>query len=701
MPEKDEFGGVAVSELDQSDEFGGVPIEEGPTLGRREEVPETVGSTLSHYWDKAQQKLVTLAPRFNRHTVPDALDVLDRWSAKALGEGAVAPETISPEAEQEALAEPSREPTLAEQRATGVYNATAEAVNSMTSPVGIATLGMGVLPKAAQVGITAAFLGQTAKQTEEAAKQAGEVSVTGTPEQKAEAYTSLGIQPAMGAMIGHQGAKLLQPRMPVPGVPKGPEPVPEPGQPAPEVFPAPLPRTIEKTVGPDGQPIEVLEINKQKKTALVRPEGQPEAAPSVVPLSEITTKEVPVEQKGPNASSQQKAATIYGDLQPPTGEGAGEVPAAEGGGGIQPQTGGGLRQAEAQAGEVSLKELAPEEKALTDAAAESNRKQGLDSEIEVVSDQPKKGETPDVAYVEDGKLKLNVPEFRKWLSRIPPEQRAAAVESLLNEEGVHLAVRKAVGDPAVAELWKSLTKVEQNLVKRAYFGKGWKKAEALSDTQMGHEYMRRVIQWGMSMNPREVAASKGKGLEWITQKGIDVALKGIDAVRRALPAESGRNVKAMLAQVELNLNAAKAKMPAKGGEKLSAKAGLEDYPIQVEDAEGNKKTGYFNGYYDLRPAVEEPMVSVGYKLPDGTLTHGMVGPGEKVIGKIPSFDEWKAMPEKAEKLSAKAEETADEVAKMSPEQFMKFSEDRASTGGFTKVAHEIGRMLPPLSLPQG
>jgi hypothetical protein len=324
MPEstQDEFGGVAVSD---GDEFGGVPITDEPTLGRMEEVPETVGSTLSHYWDKAQQKLVTLAPRFNRHTIPDALDVMDSFSPERFlaPPGVIVPDDLSG---------PSREPTLAEQRATGVYNATAEGVNSMTSPVGIATLGAGLLPKIAQAGVTAAFLTQTAKQTKEAAKQAGEVSVTGTPEQKAEAYTGLGLQPVMAGMITHEGIiKPLRSSMPVPGVPKGPEPVPEPGQPAPEVVPAPL-RTIKKTVGPDGQPIEVLEINKKKKTALVRPEGQPEAAPSVVPLSEVTTKEVPVptEEKGPNASSESKTATPNGDVRTQSEPVKPEVPAEEG-----------------------------------------------------------------------------------------------------------------------------------------------------------------------------------------------------------------------------------------------------------------------------------------------------------------------------------------------------------------------------------
>lgn len=857
-PTRDEFGGVAVDE--STDEFGGIPVDEGPLQARTEEVPETVGSTLSHYWDKAQQKLLTLAPRFNRHTIPDALDVLDSLSPERFlaPPGVIAPDDLSA---------PSREPTPAEQTATGVYNATADAVNSMTSPVGIATLGMGALPKAAQAGVTAAFLGQTAQQTGEAATRAGEASVTGTPEEKAEAYTSLGLQPAMAGIIGHQGTQLFRRSMPVPGAPKGPEPVPEPGQPAPEVVPSPL-RTVEtKTVGPDGNPIEVLEINKQKKTALVRPEGQPDAPPKVLPLSEVTTKEVPVEQKGPNASSEPKAATPNGNLQPSPEPSAAEVPAQEGGGGIQPETGGGLRQAEAKGSEVSLNELAPEEKALTDAAAESNRQQGLESELEVVSEQPKNGEAPDIAYVENGKIKINAPEFRKWLTRIRPEQRADAVEALLNEEGIHLSVRKAVGDPAVAELWKSLTQVEQSLVKRSYFGKGWKKAETLSDAQMGHEYMRRVLQWGMSMNPREVAASKGNGLEWITQKGIDVALKGIDAVRRTLPTESGRNVRSMLDQVETNLKAVKQSAPTKaaeslapaqeqvtkvaetqgkrtakvikaelvsrleealkapredsgkfveidipgdgsfkirnnqgaitealkaakrlntssgssraapinargrltqtqratydttdaiklyggteeayrrlnsqlersqelelgpeqvqglarvverlkntieeplqvarrrvsdmedrlefltkqfgekhksvkameenlkaarneeaaakikrdaaiGGEKLYAKAGQRDYPVEVEDAQGNRKKAFFNGYYDLRPVVKEPMISVGYEKPglaEGELSHGMIMPGEKVIGKIPSVEEWNAMPEMSEKSSA-------------------------------------------------
>lgn len=189
------------------------PEATGPIQPRVEEVPETAGSTLSHYWDVANKSLATLAPRFNKHVIPDALQTLDLWAAGASGDPAVA-ENVTPEAIQERLAEPSRMPTPAEQRVTGIYNATAGAVNAMTSPVGIATLGMGALPKTAQALVTAGFLAQTAQGTQEAAKQAGEASVTGTPEQQAEAYASLGLQGAMGAMIGHQGGKLL--REPVP-----------------------------------------------------------------------------------------------------------------------------------------------------------------------------------------------------------------------------------------------------------------------------------------------------------------------------------------------------------------------------------------------------------------------------------------------------------------------------------------------------
>lgn len=60
-------------------------------------------------------------------------------------------------------------------------------------------------------------------------------------------------------------------------------------------------------------------------------------------------------EEKPNASSEQKAAEVHGDVQPQSRQSEGQVPEPEGGRGIQPQTGGGLREpAEAAQSEVPL-----------------------------------------------------------------------------------------------------------------------------------------------------------------------------------------------------------------------------------------------------------------------------------------------------------------------------------------------------------
>jgi hypothetical protein len=51
----------------------------------------------------------------------------------------------------------------------------------------------------------------------------------------------------------------------------------------------------------------------------------------------ISSFRTPATKGGPNASSQQKAAAVHGDVQPQSGPGPREVPAEEGGGGVQSQ----------------------------------------------------------------------------------------------------------------------------------------------------------------------------------------------------------------------------------------------------------------------------------------------------------------------------------------------------------------------------
>jgi hypothetical protein len=65
-------------------------------------------------------------------------------------------------------------------------------------------------------------------------------------------------------------------------------------------------------------------------------------------------------------------------------------------------------------------------------------------------------------------------------------------------------------------------------------------------------------------------------------------------------------------------------------------------PIKIQQADGTVIDGEFTGYYDMRDSGMGVFSSVGKVLPNGTWTHGMLGKDEKIIGEVPTVDEWNA-----------------------------------------------------------
>ena len=65
-------------------------------------------------------------------------------------------------------------------------------------------------------------------------------------------------------------------------------------------------------------------------------------------------------------------------------------------------------------------------------------------------------------------------------------------------------------------------------------------------------------------------------------------------------------------------------------------------PIQIQRADGTVVEGEFNGYYDLRSMGRGAVPSIGYLNENGQMTHGMLGPGDQIIGTVPNFEQWEA-----------------------------------------------------------
>lgn len=376
------------------------------------------------------------------------------------------------------------------------------------SPLGITTARLGALGPLSRRIITALFGADIARNVPEVARQAGEASVTGTPEQRAQAYTRLGTTMALPAILGKETlhptaiparkAAAVVPETPaeaptVPVEPVAPAPVAEPKPAAPVEPAAPVSRAVQ-WYGPDGAIEDIVDVNPAKKKALVRYRGADPNAPPV----EIDSQKMfaqPVRAK--------------------------------------------LKQAEM--------ELTPEEesyqkqeRAAIDTAAAANKEAGLPSEVEVVDSLPEgdpfaKNFGESIATIRKGKILVNRDNFRNWISTIPEKFRQRAINSLMNEEGIHSKVQDVLGDQEMGKMWESLSPVERAMMRRSYTDQ-WaeiidpKDPRYVSPSDMGHEYMRRVMQWATKADVREVIGARGQGMEWLKQKGIDLGLRAIDTI---------------------------------------------------------------------------------------------------------------------------------------------------------------------------
>lgn len=156
------------------------------------QAPSSIGEALKQGWQAGNEdaadsviglpaRALALLPRLKAQTVQDAIDV------------------VTPGLPLDAQSQP---PSLAAQRIAGVVNVGRGVGDSLVSPLGISTLGMGSAPAIAQRAVSGAFLADIAASVPELARTAGEASVIGTPQEKVEAYGNLGVVPAFAAGVG-------------------------------------------------------------------------------------------------------------------------------------------------------------------------------------------------------------------------------------------------------------------------------------------------------------------------------------------------------------------------------------------------------------------------------------------------------------------------------------------------------------------
>lgn len=130
--------------------------------------------------------LVQVAQSVTPKQLADAVDVLAISGAQAEG-------VISPDEAAEAMAEPSRKPSKTEAFLAGAQQATANAVNFFTSPLGIATLGTVGAPVAIQKAVAAAFVADMSSQFPDMVRELSSGITDGDHEKIGRSLTGMGL----------------------------------------------------------------------------------------------------------------------------------------------------------------------------------------------------------------------------------------------------------------------------------------------------------------------------------------------------------------------------------------------------------------------------------------------------------------------------------------------------------------------------
>jgi hypothetical protein len=290
---------------------------------------------------------------------------------------------------------------------------------------------------------------------------------------------------------------------------------------------------------------------------------------------------------------------------------------------------------------------------------------------------------------ENKRIVVNPKRLSEWLESIPKSQQQMAVRSLISgEETVHAAT----SDQAAKAYAGTLTGLERSIHARMYLGprpadpkaaQAWDSI-ANNDTLMGHEALAYRKQQLMKLTPRVLAEAVGRE-KW-TLKGLAVVESSIRGIRESLGTKASREAIAILDRVDQNIKLAKfvinnqthpgaidkkvqeyaekeadelekqAKMYIESGDvesgnelkarakELRDKTGEQYFPMAAQKDELNKgermvtvqrpdgstyQAAFAGKYYDFPGRGK--VASIGKQLENGSWTHGMLGPGEKIL----------------------------------------------------------------------
>lgn len=412
--------------------------------------------------------------------------------------------------------------------AEGLHATGANAVNSVASPLGVATLplGGGATPLLVKQALGTIFGVQGAKMSYDSAKDLLLHAFKNSGAKNAEDLVNglLGGLMAKGGIHVFKGAKpsetpsngedVRSPRTmeaPPAGEEQAPESAPAPTEPAesvPEAPPADLPPPYQPpAMSADEVNARLAEINKQREAGGFSG----------------TTRE---EARLLKLKQQQDAAA-------PPAEPAPEEQ-------LSPETEALLEAHKDAAGGA---EIVTDDKALQanpDDPFAAGRDEGAAARMATGS--------PAWADKPNNRIVLARANLNAWLNSMPVDKRPQAMRSLLSEEKIHLAA----SDEDAGNYWNSLSGIEKWATRYKYNANE-------SDLNMGHEALRYRMQQLMRMTPTEIAQEYGGSGAFrrrMSIHAVDALETTVRHIRHGLKGASPEQL-AILGRVEDNLKTAR------------------------------------------------------------------------------------------------------------------------------------------------
>jgi hypothetical protein len=428
---------------------------------------------------------------------------------------------------------------------TGVAGNVAEGVvdvaTSFLTPIGIATLGIGGLPKAAQKALSLAFAAQMASQTPDIAKELGQEM--GKPEGERDTGKIAGLLTKFAgtsAFAGLAAAHGLSPR-PEPTIPEGVQNA----------------QAIRSNAGQVQVPRDVQQGGEvQGRTDIQQPTPRTpsnEQAPRTATSQQILLSE----PHKPKREQPFKVVSVDTGNKDARGNRVMEFHVVDDKGNtIDRYEDFNLSQAKARAGRLNAGI-----DTLMDAVEQNHLEreaEGMGTGVEMTEspgdNEPFAGQIATINR-KTGKILIRPTAYNRWIQSVPEGRREMARKSLLWEERLHLSNSDA---DATGYLDK-LSALERRIAQRRY--RGPHDTTPMSAIELGHEALRYRQQQLMNMTPREVAEAALR--ERWTLKGLDAVDSVVRNMREVFGHEGGDSIaRAVINRMQQNITAARSAIGA-------------------------------------------------------------------------------------------------------------------------------------------